>query len=61
MIPIGTKVKVTKNESGHEFEIGDVVIIEKYYPEPANPHYRCSSGEDYWFLNEKEFEIIKTN
>lgn len=57
--PEGTKVKITDCKCGHEFEIGEIVTLG-YYDE-VTQDYEAHGDNDYWYIQEKEFELIKQN
>jgi hypothetical protein len=54
---VGDKVRVTDELNGHEFEIGEIVTIERIYI--YDDSYCCSNGNESWFLTKDEFEPIK--
>lgn len=63
---IGQKVKITGNESGHGFKIGEIVLIEKEYTKREPFYYYCSSlGESYTIyeidIEEIQEENLKIN
>lgn len=43
---------VSDKKNGHQFNIGDVVEIEKYFS-IAND-YRAVDGNDFWYLADEE-------
>lgn len=58
IVPIGTKVKVTKRLYGHEFKIGEEVFISDYYEDDSIYPYKCVNPNDYWLLSREEFEPV---
>lgn len=58
----GQQVKVIGNTVGHQFSIGDTVIIAVVVPKPSGTSYRCSgytNGKpDTWWLGEKDLAEI---
>lgn len=58
IVPIGTKVKVTKRLYGHEFKIGEEVFISDYYEDDSIYPYKCVNTNDYWLLSREEFEPV---
>lgn len=61
---VGDKVKITKNLSGHDFKVGDVVIVTKVYAEGrGDENYDGSIGGegnwfDWWGFTNKEAELV---
>ena len=56
IVPIGTKVRVTKSKYGHNFKIGEVVKVIKI--DVVAPDYLCSNTHHYWWLSREEFELV---
>ncbi|HMT77898.1 MAG TPA: hypothetical protein PKA44_09315 [Saprospiraceae bacterium] len=56
IVPIGTKVRVTKRLYGHNFKIGEVVKVIKI--NVVAPEYLCSNTHHYWWLSREEFEPV---
>ena len=52
----GDSVRVTKNRSGHEFEINSIVTLEEYNTKDKD--WFCVKDEKGWYLTEEEFEPI---
>jgi len=48
----GDYVKITANNSGHEFEIGEVVNIKTV----EEGEYTAHNFEDYWYINDEDIE-----
>lgn len=59
IVPIGTKVRVTKKSSRYKFLIGDVVYIYSYDDDDQTLPYLCAGEEGIYWLNRNEFEIIE--
>ncbi len=53
---VGDKVRVTKEINGHQFEIGEEVILIEELSEPMS--WRCQGKYDWWCLTEEEFEPL---
>jgi len=51
---VGDKVRVTKNIHGHQFEIGEEVVLT----EEVSKSWRCQGENDWWWLTEEEFEPL---
>lgn len=58
VIKPGTKVKIIDNESNHRFDIGETVIIQRY--NDLNNDWVASNGNDYWYLDRNDFEILES-
>ena len=62
MYKVGDKVKVIARKHGHNFKIGQVVIIvdEGYDAKFHCTYWDCLSldGDKSWFLEEDEFELF---
>lgn len=64
-LKVGQKVKVIDMTCGHEFNIGETVVIndveidnnEEFYDHT----YRCSNGKKSWLLGAIEIELINSN
>lgn len=54
---IGDVVRVIEIECGHGFKIGQEVTV--IYCNPKDHEYKCSDGNDYWFLHESEIELAE--
>ena len=54
---VGNLVEVIDKQHGHEFEIGEVVVIEDIY----DNSFRCSNLDksEYWWLGEEELKLYK--
>lgn len=50
----GSKVRVVDRTNGHEFEIGQLVIMETQVSEDS---YKCTDGKETWWLSRKEFQL----
>ena len=59
---VGDKVRVTKEINGHQFKIGEeVVLAEEAVLAEEVPEYmswRCQGENDWWWLTEEEFEPL---
>lgn len=55
---VGDLVEVIDKQHGHEFKIGDVVVIDSI---DSDYSYKCSAldSTEYWFLSEDEFKLHK--
>jgi len=56
----GDKVTIIANYTSHEFDIGEVVELEEYFPRlnGKKDHWRAGDIEnDYWYVSEDEFEL----
>ena len=56
----GDKVTITANHSSHEFDIGEVVELEEYFPRlnGGRDTWRAGDIEDeYWYIVESDFKI----
>ena len=59
--PIGSKLKVVFNNSGHEFKIGEeVVVVEKEWDDCSNywRWYCENNSKSEWALFFEDFELI---
>ena len=53
---VGDKVRVTKEINGHQFKIGEEVVLTEEASEYMS--WRCQGENDWWWLTEEEFEPL---
>ena len=53
---VGDKVRVTKEINGHQFKIGEEVVLTEEVSEYMS--WRCQGENDWWWLTEEEFEPL---
>lgn len=55
---VGRKAVVTQCLHGHQFSIGEAIIVGSYYPE-SNDYlcYNENDSSDDWWLSDEEFEF----
>lgn|SRR5574343_101775 len=60
-LAIGRTAKVIACYHGHEFPIGTIVKVKAYSKgdEDDDASWKCSNGKDYWYMSEKELEVIE--
>ena len=59
MYEIGQKVRIVSNTNGHDFEIGEIVLV-KYLDDDGNvSECECLDGSDFWFLDERDIEPLE--
>lgn len=51
---VGDKVRVVAMNTGHQFNIGEVVIIDRVY----EAYYAATNGKELWYLTDAEIEPI---
>lgn len=51
-LEIGTRVKVVANESGHGFEIGEIVIRKKH------GEFEHLDGRDWWVMKSSDYILV---
>ncbi len=57
---VGRNVRIIKRLHGHEFEIGDVVeIIKFYHGDNDCLDFSGRKGASTWYLSQSEFEVIE--
>jgi hypothetical protein len=54
-VPVGTRVQVIANYSGHEFPIGEIVVR---VDEDDECRFDSLDGSDFWYLDPDEYEIV---
>ena len=54
---IGKIIKVTSCIYGHEFDLGEIIVIKDYEPTQTTS-WLCSNGKSNWWLSEDEAIII---
>lgn len=52
----GDYAKIVNNESGHQFKIGSIVILEK-----QNEDYKAFDSNDFWWVIDDDLEGIDDN
>lgn len=50
---VGDKVKVVDRKHGHDFNIGEVCVID----EVIDNHYKVKSSDDFWYLRDDELAL----
>jgi hypothetical protein len=57
---LGQEVRVVNNFYCHEFKIGEVVKVERFYEKgnSGKGDYKCSNKEDFWYLLDEELEEL---
>ena len=53
-VPVGTRVQVIANSSGHEFSIGEIVVRT----DDDESCFDSLDGSDFWYLDPDEYEIV---
>lgn len=56
---VGDNCKVIQRLHGHDFLIGEQVIIKECYPNGKPPHYLCKNHNAFWYLQDDELEQIQ--
>jgi len=56
----GDAVRVTARLTGHEFELGEIVELIRYYEDDTDAgQWKAEGKNDYWWLSEEEFELVE--
>lgn len=55
---VGDRVRVISSANGHKFNIGDIVTIEKLYPDGDPPHYKARNSSGSWYVGDENIEDI---
>ena len=54
---VGDKVKIVENQADHGFKIGEIVEIVKM--DDTEVPYRCSNGEENWWVREEDIKLAE--
>ncbi len=59
-----TAIVTTESEkpSSHKFKIGQSVLVKEIFLPDQNGidgHYMCTSGDDFWFMNDTELKPVE--
>lgn len=58
-LKIGDSAKVIKNESSHNFPIGQKIKIKELYQNAEIPHYKAENeNKDQYYLTDSELKKI---
>ena len=57
---VGDKVKVIRNDNGHNFEVGEIIELTEFYDD-EQPHWKTNLSNTSSYLSEDEFEAITTD
>lgn len=56
---VGERIKITGNSNGHDFEIGEVVVVTKRnHSDAVVAEY--IGGVDYWYVHDNDYTVIET-
>jgi hypothetical protein len=55
----GDVVRITRCVKGHGFNLGEVVTVVEF--DKNSEGWLCTNGQEYWWLDESEAELVTTN